>query len=252
MFNQISAVTFDLEDTLYTLDESAEGDAALWKEIYERLIRHDDSMDSDATIESIQQSIYQNVVTKLQHMWAQDYEKEADFVELFTHALRAAGLAEAEDPHFVLRTIELYSALRASRLIQFAPGALHTLRTLRERGYKLGIVSNQCNLPRVAYASLDQLGLRSHVDVVVLSCEIGWRKPSRHIYDEFIRRLAVAPEATLFVGDRLWEDVFGPREAAMRTVLTHEFRQEDPAQAGIWPDLVIGRLDSLLEELPQL
>lgn len=121
MFNQIIAVIFDLEDTLYTVDESAEGEAAIWKEIYERLIRHDNAEGSYAAIESIQQSIYHNVVSKLQQLWEENYEKEPDFVEIFTHALRAAGLSEAEDPQFVLKVIELQSDLKASKLIHLPP-----------------------------------------------------------------------------------------------------------------------------------
>ena len=63
-----------------------------------------------------------------------------------------------------------------------------------------------------------------------------------------MERLNVPPEAVVFVGDRLREDVMGPKALGMRAILTHQFRQEDPAQARVPPDAVITRL----AELPAL
>ena len=57
--------------------------------------------------------------------------------------------------------------------------------------------------------------------------------------------LATAAEDTIFVGDRVREDVRGPQLLGMRGVLTHEFRQED--SAGSAPHAVIQDLRELLD-----
>ncbi|TMD41339.1 MAG: hypothetical protein E6I88_07905, partial [Chloroflexi bacterium] len=50
------------------------------------------------------------------------------------------------------------------------------------------------------------------------------------------------PSAALFVGDRVREDVEGPKRLGMRAVLTREWRQEDDPGVA---DFVIERLGEL-------
>ncbi|MCC7103832.1 MAG: HAD family hydrolase, partial [Chloroflexi bacterium] len=59
------------------------------------------------------------------------------------------------------------------------------------------------------------------------SSEVGVRKPHPRIYLSAVDRLGLRPEACLFVGDRVREDIEGPRSLGIRGVLTREFRQED-------------------------
>jgi FMN phosphatase YigB (HAD superfamily) len=71
----------------------------------------------------------------------------------------------------------------------------------------------------------------------VLSCEVGKRKPHPAIYEAATRALGVEPAECVFVGDRRYEDVRGPSEQGMGTVLACWFRvDEDPR--GLDPDLV--------------
>jgi putative hydrolase of the HAD superfamily len=116
---------------------------------------------------------------------------------------------------------------------------------LRARGLKLGLVSNYCSLPVVVRRQARIAELLQLVDESIFSCEIGLRKPHPRIYQTVLERLHVPPEAVVFVGDRLREDVMGPKALGMRAILTHQFRQEDPAQAQVPPDAVITRLAEL-------
>jgi putative hydrolase of the HAD superfamily len=116
---------------------------------------------------------------------------------------------------------------------------------LRARGLKLGLVSNYCSLPSVVRRHAREAELLHLVDESIFSCELGLRKPHPRIYQTVLERLDVPPEAVIFVGDRLREDVMGPKALGMRAVLTHQFRQEDPAQARVPPDAVITRLAEL-------
>jgi len=57
-----------------------------------------------------------------------------------------------------------------------------------------------------------------------------------------LKKLGADPSRTLFVGDRVREDVQGPQALGMRAVLTREWRQEDDPGVA---DFVIARLGEL-------
>jgi putative hydrolase of the HAD superfamily len=77
------------------------------------------------------------------------------------------------------------------------------------------------------------------------------RKPHPRIYQAALTRLGVPAAGAVFVGDRLKEDVRGPKEVGMRAVLTRQFRQEDPRDAAVPPDAVIASLGELPAVLAQ-
>jgi putative hydrolase of the HAD superfamily len=93
-------------------------------------------------------------------------------------------------------------------------------------------------------ADLDALGILPLLDATTFSSEVGTRKPDPAIFADALGKLQVDAANTLFVGDRLLDDVRGAQGAGMRGVLTREFRQEEP-NGGPAPDAVIERLDEL-------
>ena len=74
-------------------------------------------------------------------------------------------------------------------------------------------------------------GRRGHgarrADAIVLSSELGYRKPSPLIYRAATEALDLDPARTLFVGDRVLEDVVGPKRAGMTAVLAEWFRDDE-------------------------
>jgi putative hydrolase of the HAD superfamily len=90
------------------------------------------------------------------------------------------------------------------------------LESLRDRGLKLGIVSNAFDPPELLHADLDRLGVAERVDVAVFASEAGVRKPDPAIYLRALDALGVGPEAALFVGDTL-TDLAGAAALGMRT-----------------------------------
>jgi putative hydrolase of the HAD superfamily len=116
---------------------------------------------------------------------------------------------------------------------------------LKRRGLKVGLVSNITFDGDSVRNDLDRLGLLDLFDAVVLSSEIGVRKPHPRIYQVALDGLGVLVAQAVFVGDRLVEDVRGPQTAGMRAILTHEFRIEEPTATSSVPDAVIDRLSKL-------
>ncbi len=96
--------------------------------------------------------------------------------------------------------------------IEPLPGALDVLGRLRERGFRLAIVSNLA----APYAKPIKRWLGPLIDVQVLSFEIGAAKPLAVIYEEACRRLGLRPSEVLMVGDSLRNDVAGPMAAGLQ------------------------------------
>jgi putative hydrolase of the HAD superfamily len=116
--------------------------------------------------------------------------------------------------------------------------AAHThalLEALRGRGLKLGLVSNAFDPGWLLHRDLEQMGLAERLDFSVFSSEVGKRKPHPAIFERALEALGVAAEDTVFVGDRLYEDVRGAGELGMTTVQALWFRADEHPEGGV-PD----------------
>ncbi|HEX6032094.1 MAG TPA: HAD family hydrolase [Tepidiformaceae bacterium] len=131
------------------------------------------------------------------------------------------------------------------------PGVIEHLHALRDDGYRLAAVSNTTTRSALLHAFFEEHGLSPCFDRWVFSIDRGVRKPHPAIYQCALEGIGVAGHEAVFVGDRVREDVLGPRRAGIaHAVLTHEHRQEDPGDSN--PCAVIGRLEELQAILPRL
>jgi putative hydrolase of the HAD superfamily len=104
------------------------------------------------------------------------------------------------------------------------------LDSLRERGIRIGLVSNAIDPADLLHRDLAELGVAQRLDAAVFSSEVGRRKPDPVIFRTVLERLDVAPEQALFVGDVLATDIAGASALGMRTCQAMWFRaDEDPS-----------------------
>ena len=128
------------------------------------------------------------------------------------------------------------------------PEAAPLMRRLRERGIKVGVLSNTM-WPRSAHERVftrDQV--LELIDGAVYSSEIPWAKP----HPEAFRAAMAAvdehdPAACVFVGDRPYDDMHGAKSAGMRAVLIPH--SDVPAFDGAVPDAVITSLAELMDHI---
>lgn len=90
------------------------------------------------------------------------------------------------------------------------------LRDLSKRDMKVGLVSNATDLARRV---LKNLGMDKYFDFVVLSAEVGARKPNKRIFTIAAKEAGASPSRCLFLGDKLAVDVKGASNAGMNAVL---------------------------------
>lgn len=192
----------------------------------------------------------QHVLAAARAAYARDRHTEVDNHALFAAALAGHGYVVPAEQVFELVDRE-HAAF--ARHLTVPPATLTALETLRAGGLRLGLVSNAFTPGALMRRTLDALGLASFFEVAVFSSEIGVRKPQPRIYQAALDALGVRPDEAVFIGDRLREDVEGPGALGMRTVLSHEYRQESPDASR--PDAVIqafAALPAVVERLQRI
>ncbi|MFH1849806.1 MAG: TIGR02253 family HAD-type hydrolase [archaeon] len=95
------------------------------------------------------------------------------------------------------------------------PGVRRTLMTTKLGGIKLGIISDA---PKIkAWVRLASLRFGDFFDVVVTYDDTRKLKPHSLPFERGLKRLSVAPENALMVGDRPERDITGARRVGMKT-----------------------------------
>ncbi len=92
---------------------------------------------------------------------------------------------------------------------------IRVLDELKARGIKLGLISN---LSTPYKKPLFGLGLDKYFDQIILSCDVGFRKPEREIYGMMIDKLSVHPSFVLMAGNNVRDDVEGPESAGIDAI----------------------------------
>ncbi len=139
--------------------------------------------------------------------------REVSAPERFGFLFRSLGLDPTTIPLDVLQALLASHKRELSRAAEFSAAHWSLLARLSSR-FKLGIVSNFDYIPTV-HGILEREGIAAFFDAVVISAEVGWRKPKPIIFEVALARLQVAPDEALFVGDRADIDVLGAKRAGL-------------------------------------
>ncbi len=99
--------------------------------------------------------------------------------------------------------------------VRLAPGVRESLVRLA-RQYKLGLVTNGTG--ETQRAKLQALALDGLFDPVLISEEVGVRKPDQRIFELALASWGVVAESVLFVGDDPVSDILGAKAAGMRAL----------------------------------
>ena len=127
---------------------------------------------------------------------------------------------------------------------QLVPGAVETLRLLRERGYRLGLLSNTWWAAEWHNADLAAHGLSDLLDEVVYTSDLPHSKPHPTVFAEVAARLGVEPGVCVMIGDRQIDDVVGGLAAGMRAVWV---RNDRP-----WPRAADAGASAQIESLTEI
>jgi putative hydrolase of the HAD superfamily len=151
-------------------------------------------------------------------------------------AIVLAVLDDVSDPEACFRELHRHFGLPEAWRLE--AGALAVLRDLSQRGYLLGLASNYDHRLRSVASGLPPLGDIPHL---VISSEIGWRKPAGSFFAALGRVERTPPGQILYVGDDPANDYDGASAAGLRAVLF------DPRHKGPSGVSRVTRLGQLVE-----
>jgi 2-haloacid dehalogenase len=139
--------------------------------------------------------------------------------EVLTRSLRA--IAAVEGLELVGAASALADSLPTWEPFSEVPGAL---RTLRERGWKLGVLSNSD--PDLLHASIAKIGVE--VDVRITAAEAGSYKPAHGHWQAFYRETDADPEAHVHVAASAFHDLAACAQLGIPAVWINRLGEESP------------------------
>ncbi len=111
---------------------------------------------------------------------------------------------------------ELYAHFARADAWRCESQTAEVLAGLAARGHVLGIASNFDHRLRGLVENMPALG---PIRYLVISSEVGWRKPAHKFYAEIFGQVTAPPEQILYVGDDPVNDYEGARAAGLTSVL---------------------------------
>jgi putative hydrolase of the HAD superfamily len=240
MTRDIEAIFVDLGNTLRILLKDEEHQARARREIT-RLVGTEE--DPVSFLEKI------NERYKVYRKWAFENLSEAPEPELWTRWLVPDFPAERIAPLGGELTYQFRQSMGRRVVVE---GGREVLEELKRRGYTLGIISNLIGTREIP-EWLEAENYKPYFSSVVLSSELGIRKPSPEIYTDAARRAGVEPARCAYIGDNLKRDVTGTRSAGFGMIVIM-ISPEALAEAEVTdenrPDVIIHEFRQLLDVFP--
>ena len=204
---RIKNVLFDFGDTLVRASPRYSLDACL-----SRLVK---SLECSGIVVSFEgfkrayEAVYEGIL-------AINSVREVPFSEVVSRALGLCGVSLKPADGAVVEATEAFMEcwIQARTMERSVPPVLQTLR----KRHRLGVVSNLAYSPTVS-RTLMRFGVAELFDVIVVSADDGWRKPSPKIFRKALQLMQISASETVYVGDELDHDVEGAKKVGMHTIL---------------------------------
>lgn len=232
----MDCVLFDLDDTLY--DQVRPFALA-----YQQVLGEGPQVDVEALFRASRR--YSDAA------FAASERGEIPMDEMYVYRLQMAfrDLGAEVDAATCLAMQRAY-AHNQEHAITLLPGMAEVLDGLRERGCRLGIVTNGPGQHQLAKAAA--LGMERWVarDATLVSAIEGVAKPNPALYLRACERLGTTPERCVFVGDAYVMDISGAVAAGIPAIwFNHRHRNPDKGPAPDYTVYSVDELRSLLETL---
>lgn len=205
----ISAITFDLDDTLWPCDtviRSAE------KVFFEWLQSHCPSITEVHTIETLREKRRSLLVTRPELINDVTEWRRLSLIELLSEFQLDLALGEQALSVFV----------EARQRVEFFPDVIDALQDLSFH-YRLGSLTN-------GNADLDTIGIAHLFDSTLYATLDLPAKPAADMFELAARELGVSTDKILHVGDNANTDIRGARDAGCKTAWINRYGHQYPSE----------------------
>ncbi len=180
-------------------------------------------------------------------------ERDTEFIEYTTafilrRVLVDFGYPDVPDAVIQKALDDMYAVTQ--RYWKPEADAHSTLSALRQKGYRLGLISNasdDCDVQTL----VDNAGLRSYFELILTSAGQGIRKPNPQIFWTALGSLGILPARAVMVGDTLGADILGAQNAGLFSIWITR-RAGTPANLAHADTITPHAIIHTLSELPDL
>jgi putative hydrolase of the HAD superfamily len=134
--------------------------------------------------------------------------------------------------------------------VEFPEENERALDKVKCKGYRMAIISNFDYAP-TAYSLIEKFRIGRFFEKIVISEEVGWRKPKPVIFTTAMDLMSISPEEAIFVGDNFSADICGAKGVGMDAVwLNNKNQAEEDLDPE--PDYIIRSFPDIAALLPPL
>ena len=168
----------------------------------------------------------------------QDYECFPDipFEEVMAQLFRAKGISR-NAAQLGINAAQLFR-ITSIEYLRLYPHVLEALAALREKGYRLWLLSNAQRI--FTEYELRSLGLHEQLDGIYISSDYRCRKPDRRFFQALLEEQHLDPSKCLMIGNDRNTDIAGAKAAGLATLFMHT-KLTPPDQKEADPALLPGR-----------
>ncbi len=202
----IKATVFDLDDTLYNSTE-------LSTHARRSAIRAMIALGLTSTFEEANQ-----VLAEVVEEYGSNYNYH------FDQMLKRLNVDSSKMKLFVAAGMIAYHDVKFANIRPFYD-VIPTFIELRKLEIKISVLSD--GEPLKQYEKILRLRLQDFLDDIVISDEVGIRKPNIKLFKLPLQRLNVQPHECIYIGDNFERDIVPCKQLGIRTVLIHRGGKHD-------------------------
>lgn len=237
------AILFDLDDTLISFEGVSE---QAWEKCCEDFLgRHDLGIERDALLQSIHAT--------RKWFWGDPERHKRGRRDMLAARREIVSLAMGRmGVRDTLLSNELADAYSFSRneLIHVFPRTVSTLEQLRNKGFRLGLLTNGTSEEQ--RSKLERFGLSKYFEVILVEGEIGFGKPDVRVYEKALSLLKLTPDEVWMIGDNLVWDVRAPQTIGIFSIWNDYLKQGLPSTHDVTPDHSVNDVSELIDLIETL
>ncbi|MBN1762551.1 MAG: HAD-IA family hydrolase [Methanomicrobia archaeon] len=217
--SQIRAVIFDCYGTLVDI-KTDEGKDEIFHNLALYLQYYGGTIDAEKL-----KSAYELEKERLLRDSGERYP-DIDLEQVFQNILSKEGMY---CPFLAESCCKLQRLLSRERF-QLFPSTLPVLREMKRDGYFLAVVSDAQKV--YCWEEARILALNQFFDHMLVSTELGFKKPDPRLFAVICDLLNVHPAEAVYIGDNFDRDVPGPKQIGMSVILLDRDQNENKRKPG--------------------
>jgi putative hydrolase of the HAD superfamily len=156
---------------------------------------------------------------------------------------------------YIAAAVMAYHAEKVNS-IQLYDDVENSLEKLRELSIKTAIITD--GIPIKQYEKILRLKIDILIDLVVISDEIGIKKPNPELFNYCLKKFGVKGQETIYVGDRIDKDIIPANLNNIYSVYLHRggkydtYNADNEVQGSLKPDYEISNLNELFKIIDEI